>query len=232
MTRNRILDTMHLLKIAAGVLLLAAFSYELLHGDERHFTHGYLIVQLVVCLLFLLDFFVGWGLAERRGRYFARHFVVLLLAIPWINIVDWCGIRLSHDWAVLVGLLPLLLIVLATWFLLEGLVSIRSHRIFFTYLCGVLLFTYFAALVFYDLEAPYNRELTSFSNALWWSGLNLSTAGAPIEPMSAVGKLLSVLLPIAGMLFLPIFTTYIVQYNDRRHRAAEPPHPEHPGQPE
>lgn len=209
-TRDGILKAMHLLKILAGILLLVAFSWEMLRGDERHFTHGYLVVQLVVCLLFLLDFFVGWSLAERPGRYFGRHFLVLLLAIPWINIVGWCGCRLSHDWAVLVGLLPLLLIVLATWFLLEWLGSIRVHRIFFTYLCGVLLFTYFAALVFYDLEAPYNHELTSFGNALWWSGLNLSTAGAPIEPMSVVGKILSVVLPIAGMLFLPIFTTYIM----------------------
>lgn len=216
---------MHLLKVLAGLVLLAAFSWELLHGDERHFTSGYLVVQLVVCLLFLLDFFVGWALSERHGHYFGRHLIVLLLAIPWINIVDWCGIRLSHDWAVLVGLLPLLLIVLSTYFLLDWLGSIRSHRIFFTYLCGVLLFTYFSALVFFDLEGATNRALTSFGNALWWAGLNLSTAGAPIEPMTVVGKILSVLLPVAGMLFLPIFTTYIVQYNDRRHRSADPSRP-------
>ena len=91
------------------------------------------------------------------------------------------------------------------------------HRIFYTYLCGVLLFTYLSALVFYDYEALANPQLHGFGNALWWAGLNLSTAGAPIVPVTAVGKLLSVLLPVAGMLFLPIFTTYILQSYDRRH---------------
>lgn len=216
-TRNHLLSTMHLLRVVAGLVLLAAFSWELFHGYERHFTQGYLVIQLVVCCLFLIDFAVSCCLAERRGRYLLHNLVVLLLSIPWLNIVVWSHLSLSHGWAIVVGLLPILRVVLATWFLVEWIDGGRIHRIFYTYLCGVLLFTYLSALVFYDYEALANPQLHGFGNALWWAGLNLSTAGAPIVPVTAVGKLLSVLLPVAGMLFLPIFTTYILQSYDRRH---------------
>lgn len=216
-TRNQLLSLMHLLRVIAGIVLLIAFSWELFNGYERHFTQSYLIIQLVVCCLFLLDFFVGWRLAERRGRYLLNNLVVLLLSIPWLNIVVWSRLALPHGWAIVVGILPILRVILATWFLVEWIDGGRIHRIFYTYLCGVLLFTYLSALIFYDFEAALNHQLHGFGNALWWAGLNLSTAGAPIIPVTAIGKLLSVLLPIAGMLFLPIFTTYILQSYDRRH---------------
>ena len=56
----------------------------------------------------------------------------------------------------------------------------------------------------------------NFGDALWWAGANLSTAGSSIIPTTAVGKVLSVMLPMAGMLFLPIFTTYIMELYKKR----------------
>ena len=41
--------------------------------------------------------------------------------------------------------------------------------------------------------------------------MNVTTVGAAIFPVTAVGKVLSVLLPSLGMMFFPIFTTYILQ---------------------
>ena len=40
--------------------------------------------------------------------------------------------------------------------------------------------------------------------------MNVTTVGASIFPVTAVGKIFSVLLPVMGMMFFPIFTTYIL----------------------
>ena len=42
--------------------------------------------------------------------------------------------------------------------------------------------------------------------------MNVTTVGAAIFPVTAVGKVVCVLLPIVGMIFFPIFTVYISQY--------------------
>lgn len=221
-TRNRILRTMHLMKVAAGVLLLVAFSWEILSSNSPHISSLYLRVQADVCLLFLLDFSLGWLLSHERSRYFVRHLAYLLLSIPWLNLVTWSGVELPRTAAVVVGMLPLSLPVMAMYFLLEWIDEIKIHRLFFTYSLGMVLFTYLAALIFYEVEAESNSGLHGFGDALWWAGVNLTTAGASLIPTTAVGKILSVLLPLAGMLFLPIFTTYVMQRYDRAEGKKKP----------
>ena len=54
--------------------------------------------------------------------------------------------------------------------------------------------------------------LTDYGDALWWAWMNVTTVGAAIFPVTAVGKVVCVLLPIVGMIFFPIFTVYISQY--------------------
>ncbi|MBR5849933.1 MAG: two pore domain potassium channel family protein [Alistipes sp.] len=202
---------MHLIKVVAGVLLLVAFSWEILGERTPHLSTLYLRIQADVCLLFLLDFLIGWLLADSRHRYFWHHLLYLLFSIPWLNLVMWSGVDLPRSVAVVVSLMPLSLPVMAMYFLLEWIDEIRIHRLFFTYSVGMVLFTYLAALIFYEVEVGTNSGLHGFGDALWWAGVNLTTAGASLIPTTVVGKILSVLLPLAGMLFLPIFTTYVMQ---------------------
>ena len=69
-------------------------------------------------------------------------------------------------------------------------------------------------------EVAVNPRLHGFGNALWWAWMNVTTVGAEIFPVTAVGKVVCVLLPSLGMLFFPIFTTYILQeYAPRKKRS-------------
>ena len=44
--------------------------------------------------------------------------------------------------------------------------------------------------------------------------MNVTTVGAAIFPVTAVGKVLAVLLPALGMMFFPIFTIYVTNMYD------------------
>lgn len=210
-TRTELRNCLSILKIIAGVVLLAAISWEIIAGDHMHFSRNYLIIQLVVCILFLCDFFVRWAASERKGRFFARNFLVLLISIPYLNIIDWSGAELPRYWAMLIGIMPLMRAFLAFYVVVQWLVDNKVRKLFFAYIFTVVVFTYISALVFYDYEILVNSRLHGFGNALWWAWMNVTTVGAEIFPVTAIGKIFCVLLPSLGMMFFPIFTTYVLQ---------------------
>lgn len=210
--RAGIRDALGVVKLIAGLVLLVALSWEIIAGDHVHMSRTYLAIQFVVCLVFLCDFFVRWAAAERPGRFFWRNLPFLLLSVPYLNILAWSGVGMTHDWGVLVGLIPLLRAFLAMVIIVRWLVSEnRMRRLFFAYIFTVVVFTYISGLVFYDYEVLVNPKLHGFGNALWWAWMNVTTVGAEIFPVTAVGKVFCVLLPSLGMMFFPIFTTYVLQ---------------------
>ena len=78
--RDGLADTLGAVKVAAGLVLLAALSWEIIAGDHVHMSGTYLTIQFIVCLVFLCDFFVRWTAAERRTRFFWRNLPFLLLS--------------------------------------------------------------------------------------------------------------------------------------------------------
>ena len=210
--RTSLRDTLGGIKVVAGLVLLAALSWEIIAGDHIHMSGTYLTIQFVVCLILLCDFFVRWAAAERRTRFFWHNLPFLLLSVPYLNILAWSGVRMTHDWAILVGLIPLLRAFLAMVIIVRWLVrGNKMRRIFFAYIFTVVVFTYISALVFYDYEVLVNPKLHGFGNALWWAWMNVTTVGAEIFPVTAIGKVFCVMLPSLGMMFFPIFTTYVLQ---------------------
>lgn len=205
-------DLLGSLKLLAGVVLLVALSWEILAGDHVHLSRSYLTVQFFVCVIFLYDFLVRLLQADRKLHFFVRHLFYLLISIPYLTLISWTGVRMTHDWGILVGLVPMLRAFLAMFIIVRWMaLRNRMQWLFAAYLFTVVVFTYLSALVFYDYEALVNPKLECFGNALWWAWMNVTTVGAAIFPVTAVGKVVCVLLPSLGMMFFPIFTTYILQ---------------------
>lgn len=213
--RADIRTAMGLLRVLAGLVLLTALSWEILTGDHLHFSRTYLIVQLVVCLFFILDFFLRWAAAESHVRFLWRNIWFLMISIPWLNIIAWSGAQLSHDWMMLVGLMPIVRAFMAFYIVVRWLVSDKVSMLFAAYIFTVVVFTYLSALIFYDYEVLVNDKLHGFGNALWWAWMNVTTVGAEIFAVTTVGKVVTVLLPSLGMMMFPIFTTYILQQYTR-----------------
>ena len=209
------------LKVLAGLVLLVAISWEILAGHHQAFSRGYLAVQLVVCLLFLCDFFIRWRLAGRKGLFLLRNLFFLLISIPYLNIAVWSHAQLPRYWAMLLGLMPLIRAFGVLGIVAHWLVTGRIRQLFVSYLFTVLVFTYLSALVFYDYEIGVNPKLDGFGDALWWAWMNVTTVGAEIFAVTAVGKVVTVLLPSLGMMMFPIFTSYILQEYAPRKRGSD-----------
>lgn len=206
-----LLKILNALSLLAGILLLVAVSWEILTGDPRHYSENYLLLQALVCVVFLADFFVRAWLANHSWHFVTHNIFFLLLSVPYLNIVDWMGVALTHEEAMLMGIVPLLRALLALYVLFQWIINNRITRLFTIYVLSMLVFTYFAALIFYDYEIHVNSHLHSFGDAIWWACMNLTTVGAEIFAVTVIGKILTVLLPTLGMMMFPIFTVYVTQ---------------------
>ncbi len=195
--------------LIAAVALLIALSYEILWGNHSRFSHGYMTLQLAVCAIFLLDFAVRISAEERKWRFLRRNILFLLLSIPYLNIVEWLGVPPPREWSWTLTIIPILRMLLAVYLVALWIVEDGIKRLFTAYAFTLLLFTYMSALIFYDFESGINSGLRNFGDALWWAFMNMTTVGSSITPITAIGKTLAVLLPLFGMLVLPLFTVYI-----------------------
>ena len=204
-----------LINLIAGVALLVGLSIEVLSGDHLHYSSWYMWLQLVVCIVFMIDFATAMVTTDNNSsRWFWLNLLFFLISIPYLNILSWMNVVPHRGVAIVVAALPLLRSFIAmgvvVWWFIVGKVS----RIFAAYLFTVVCFTYLAALIFYDFEILVNDKLNGFGNALWWAWMNTTTVGAAIFPVTTIGKVLAVLLPSLGMMFFPIFTIYVTNiYN-------------------
>lgn len=213
--RADIHDLMSILRVVAGLVLLAALSREIITGDHIHLSSEYLAIQLGVCLFFLVDFFVRWAAATPHSYFLLRNIGFLLISIPYLNILAWSGAHLSHDWQMLIGLMPMARAFLAFYIVVQWLVSDKVSMLLSAYIFTVVTFTYLSALVFYSYEALVNEHLHGFGDALWWAWMNVTTVGAEIFAVTPIGKIITVLLPTLGMMMFPVFTTYVLQQYTR-----------------
>lgn len=167
--------------------------------------------QFWTCLLFLTDILLEWLFSEHKWRYVVANFFFILISIPWLNIVDRFGIELSPTMAYLIKFVPMIRAgyVLA---LISGTLSAnRALSMMTVYIIWALASVYFAALVFFVEEHYVNPLVESYWSALWWASLSITTVGCEIEPITATGRFLAVILSGEGLILFPVFTVYVTR---------------------
>ena len=203
-----------MINLIAGIALLVGVSVEVLTGNHHTYSEWYMWLQLVVCIIFIVDFASALTARDSVNNYFLLNLLSLIVSIPYLNILDWMDVPLDRGVAVTVAALPLLRSFVAMGVVVKWFIDGKANRLFGAYLFTVVCFTYLAALMFFDYEVGVNEKLNGFGNALWWAWMNVTTVGAAIFPVTAVGKVLAVLLPALGMMFFPIFTIYVTNMYD------------------
>lgn len=213
------LRSINILTLLASILLLASLSIEILYSEEMaQFSELYMWSMLIVCIIFIVDFFALMLNNPHPWRFFARNFAMLLLSIPYHFIVQQLGISLNHNESVALSGIVMLRAIMALYITLRWLIEGRATRLLWAYIATVVICTYFSALFFYEYEAPVNSSVESFGDAIWWACMNMTTVGAEIFPVTAIGKVICVILPIIGMAMFPVFTVYVTALYDKSER--------------
>jgi len=209
--RRVILDTLHIIVLVLSVLLITVISYTTFKSIPFLKDPLYMRFQLVVCLVFIIDFFMELWLTPRGERhlYMRSRWLYLLLSVPYLNIIDSYSLSLSSEALYFIRFVPLCRGGLALVIVLDYISSNRITGMFLSYLSILALTIYFAALIFYECEQPVNPGVTSYWDAIWWCCMQSTTLGCSLMPVTAAGKVLSFVLSLMGMIMFPLFTVYL-----------------------
>lgn len=209
--RKRILDCFQTAILILSVGLIVFISYDTFRNIPFLQNKSYMMFQFLVCLVFIADFFVEMWMTPTGGKikYLRTRWFFLILSIPYLNLIDALHMDLSADTLYFARFLPLVRGVLALSVVINYIAANRITGLFASYLSIMLLTIYFAGLIFYNREAPVNPGVTSYWEAFWWCGMQATTIGCRLNPMTIAGKLLAVILSLMGTIMFPLFTVYL-----------------------
>lgn len=207
-----LLNIFNLIVLILSVLLIVWISIDTFKNVDFLNNSSYMYFQFWVCVVFVLDFFVGLYLSDDKWRYFRHRFIFLLLSIPYLNIITALNIHLGHDAMYYIRFIPLARGALAMSIVIGYLSSNAITSLFMSYLSIMLLVAYFCSLIFFEREHGVNPQVHSYWDALWWSAMNMSTVGCYINPVTPAGKIVAVILPVSGMIIFPLFTVYLTNF--------------------
>lgn len=210
------LRAINILTLLASILLLASLSVNIIYATAlERFNVEYSWAMLIVCIIFIVDYFALALHNSHPWRYMLRNILMLIVSIPYHTIATLLGITLNNNQYIIISSVVMLRGVMALYITLRWLIARRTTRLLWAYIATVVVCTYFAALFFYEYEAPVNSSVQSFGDALWWAAMNMTTVGAEIFPVTTIGKIICIILPIIGMAMFPVFTVYVTSLYDR-----------------
>ncbi len=211
MAKEIILKILRIATILAAVSLIGVMSVDAFHIESDFIRQSlYSRMQVPVCIVFLLDFFVNLYFAQKRSLYFRQNVLFLIFSIPYSFILIHTGVQLHGVGAYLLHLIPTLRAIMAMWILVRALAKNALLGFLLSYIGVMLLMVYFGSIIFYIYEGHgANPDVTSYWSALLWSSLQATTLGASFYACTTAGKAVAITLSSFGVMMFPVFTVYL-----------------------
>ncbi|MDE5552618.1 MAG: potassium channel family protein [Muribaculaceae bacterium] len=216
--RKTIYFWLHISVLLLSLFLIIFISIDTFKNIAFYDEPQFMTVQFWICLLFLLDFFLEWFMAEKKWHYLLTHFVFFLVSVPYWAIIDYFGWTFNSQVTYLLRYIPLVRGGYALAIVIGWLTSNRATGLFLSYLLTLVATVYFGSVIFFVFEQTVNPLVNSYMDALWWATMDVTTVGSNIIAVTAVGRVLSVLLAALGMMLFPIFTVYITNIIQTRNK--------------
>ena len=207
--KRGIYGVLHVMILLMCLFLIVSISVDTFHNIPFLTQARYLKIQWWICLFFLFDFLLEFILSKDKWYYVKTHFIFLIVAIPYLSIIDYYHISFSPEITYFIRFIPLVRGGYALAIVVGWLTTNRASGLFISYLTMLMATVYFSSLIFFVLEHKSNPMVHEYSDALWWAFMDVTTVGSNIYAVTPTGKILSVVLAALGMMMFPIFTVYV-----------------------
>ena len=163
------------------------------------------IIDFVICMVFLSDFFFGLSVAESKWRYIKLNWIDFVSSIPTIGIL-----RAGRVFKIF----RILRVVRSAKYIF----AFFNRKNSFSTLRNIFLFNaviiFLFTLSFYELEHKVNPNISSLGDSLWWTTITTITVGflQDLPPVTVEGKFLSVILILLGMIMFSTMIGTITDY--------------------
>lgn len=199
----------HMVVLVLSLLLIVYISYDTFKQISFMDNHHYMTFQFWVCVVFLADFFIEFAFATDKKRYLKDRWFFFLISIPYLNIINHEQITIPQDIIYYLRFVPLIRGAYSLSMVMGYISKNRAVSLMAQYVAILAALVYILAMIFYYQEYGINPDVQDFWDALYWSAMNMTTVGCYFAAVTVAGKIISVILPILGMLMLPLFTVYV-----------------------
>ncbi len=161
-------------------------------------------IDLVICAIFLTDWFYFFAKAENKSRYVRSHFLDFIASIPLVDVLRVFRaarvVRLARAFKIvrgLRGLLPILRVLTAN----------KARSVLFIYtMCTALIYVY-CCIGIHNFEYGINPNIFNFGDSLWLGFTTITTVGyGDVHPVTTGGRIMSALLTVTGLGMFSIIT--------------------------
>lgn len=199
----------HTLVLILSLALIVYISYDTFMNKPFLSNHNYMMFQFWVCMVFLADFFIELSFANDKKKYLKSRWFFFLISIPYLNIINQYNFQFPEDVIYYLRFVPLIRGAYSLSMVIGYISNNRAASLLSQYVAILAAATYILGLIFYYQEYQVNPDVNSFWDALYWAAMNMTTVGCYFAAVTPVGKIISIILPIMGMLMLPLFTVFV-----------------------
>jgi voltage-gated potassium channel len=186
-------------------VLLVPLAVHLTPAEQAAF----LIANILIWVVFALDYLARLYLAPERGQFVRTHVLdFIVVAVPFLR-----PLRLLR----VVGIVG------------EYVVRSRRHlarrALAFASIAAVISVFAGAAIIFNAERNHAHASLRTFPEALWWSVGTITTVGTNGDPTTGTGRVVATAMMVIGVALVAIFTgavaTYFISANDEHPKVEE-----------
>jgi voltage-gated potassium channel len=151
-------------------------------------------LDLVVCILFFIDFCVRFAGAESKAAFLKWGWIDLIACIPNIDIL-----RVGRM-VRLLRIIRLIRGIRASRRIISVLAEHKPKTVFASVLMTMLLLITFASISILIAEKPPEANIRTAEDAVWWSVTTITTVGYGDKfPISTGGRLIAMVLMLSGV---------------------------------
>lgn len=200
---------LNFLVIILSLGLIAFISVDTFKNVDYLENPVYMKYQFSVCIVFLAEYFYRLALSKHKLRFVFFALPFLIISLPWLNIINYFNIYVSKELLTYFCFIPIVRGLVALIMVVVYVTKTLSSTLFSAYVLVLLPIVYMSGLVFYVAEKGVNAGVKNFWYALWWAGMNVTTIGCDINPVTYTGMILAFVLSLLGIIMFPLFTVYL-----------------------
>lgn len=197
----------HLLMLVLSIYVLVTLSIESFLISDPEIRRVIQRIDLIICLIFLADFLYLFFTASDTKRYMRWGWIDLASSIPMVDALRWGRV------ARVVRIVQVLRAVKSIHVVYQHVKSSPFETLTIM-TCLVVFFSFsIGATLILDFERGHDSELTSASDALWWSLLSILNAKVSMaSPVSSAGIITGVFLNKIGILLFAYINGMIISW--------------------
>ena len=188
--------------------LLAFISWDTIKNLNFLDNPIYMKYQFIVCMVFLAEYVYRFFITKNKVQFFIFTLPYLFISLPYLNLFSYYHYNVDPEILYYLRFVPIARGLVALIVVVNFLSESIATTVCMSYIIVLVPLIYMGGLIFYVAERHINHDVTNFWLALWWAGMDVTTIGSYINPLTVTGKVVGLVLSLLGIIMFPLFTVY------------------------